>query len=61
MEDAIGRPLRLKDGFRRAISNMLSLPNVTVGGKLTHPQFRAIPWHVGVIPREPGKTRTVRA
>jgi len=61
VEHTVGRPFRLEDRLLRAASHEVSLAEGAVGANPGEPKLRAVPRHVGVIPREPRDTRSVRA
>ena len=52
---AVGRPFRLEDRFRCAAGNRLRLAQGALGVDFGEIKQRAVPGHVGVIPRQPGE------
>ena len=56
---AVGRPFRLEDGFGCASGDYARLSWHALGADVGKVEQRAVPRHVGVIPRQPGELVSV--
>ena len=63
IQDAVGRPFRLADGFGSSASHHFrrTRDQGAVRRHRRSPKLGTFPGHIGVIPGQPGQSRTVRA
>src|SRR5262249_54364440 len=60
MKPAVRRPLGLEDRFGGSSGNPAALAQLTQRADIGQPELGAVPWHVRVIPLQPGELASVR-
>src|ERR1044072_4378961 len=60
VQNAATRPFRLKNRLRRSPRDPSRGSQFAVFAKLADPQLAAVPWHIRMVPREPGQLRPLR-